>query len=687
MDDPEIDKLLKQASFDLERGEYQTARTLYQHCLELQPDVLVHYWNLGLAYLLQGDELDAQTIWMSPFLEESPEEFQRGMAELLRFLQVRGCQFLDRHQAALAETIYRQTLELDAENFESYFYLGTALSEQGKYNEAISCYQQAIDLHPQNVEPYQRVGEILEKLQCFDEAISYYSQAFAIAENDEIAYRIGLCYLHLQQFDSAIGYFERSIQLDPSFAPAYSELGYALFQRSQPNEAKKLWEKSLQIDSKFILAYLSFSVREANTTLNLVEQLLEKIKSEKLICDRHPNTEVEREINTSEINIVGDRTSIPEGFYETTRDWAISQGRSDCYQTIFANNVIKLKPPQTLDRSIHFSFRFGRSIQLPDSFVATISQGRYWLNSGQTRSATISSDNRLLGDLSPESPILEPGHPDKHPSQHSIFELEFLPSCCEIEGTIAILSGLSNDIYFHWMLDILPRFDLLKRSGINWDDIDYFLIDDRRNFQQESLHILDIPLSQVMSLSPGLQIRANQLIVPSFPGSIAWMPSWTCNFLKTLFLDEEGSQLSPPRDRLYIRRANANSRRILNENEVLELLDRFGFRSATLESMSVREQAELFANSSIVIAPHGSGLTNLVFCQPGTKVIEIFSPNYVYPCYWLVSNLVDLEYYYILGETMPGVYLQKLAYPDERHEDIVVEIEKLEKLIQWVLKS
>ncbi|MGB7058147.1 MAG: hypothetical protein WBD58_10625, partial [Geitlerinemataceae cyanobacterium] len=83
------------------------------------------------------------------------------------------------------------------------------------------------------------------------------------------------------------------------------------------------------------------------------------------------------------------------------------------------------------------------------------------------------------------------------------------------------------------------------------------------------------------------------------------------------------------------------------------------------------------------IAPHGSGLTNLAFCQPGTKVIEIFSPNYVYHCYWLVSNSIDLEYYYLLGETLPGFYLQKLVYPDERHEDIFVEIGKLRQILEF----
>ena len=69
--------------------------------------------------------------------------------------------------------------------------------------------------------------------------------------------------------------------------------------------------------------------------------------------------------------------------------------------------------------------------------------------------------------------------------------------------------------------------------------------------------------------------------------------------------------------------------------------------------MSVIEQALLFSQAKVVIAPHGAGLTNIVFCNPNTKIVEFFSPNYLHPGYWRLSNQVGLEYYCLLGEKQP----------------------------------
>jgi tetratricopeptide (TPR) repeat protein len=673
MENPDLNLILQQASYHLEAGEYQNSIVLYEQCIELQPNQISHYWYLGLAYLLQGYELEAQSIWVSPFIEKNPEDFEAGMSELLTFLHEKADRYLNTHQAEIAETIYWQALEIDDNNFEIYTNLGMALSEQGKYEEAISCWQKAIALKPNCLEAYKLQGEVLEKLKLFEEAIACYSKYLETEKNSEFLYHLGLCYLHLGRLEPAISYFQQAIQVQSDFAPAYSDLGYALLHEKNTDEAIASFEKALQIDSQFAQFYLqSYS----QNTLFL-EILLEKIQ--KQINVSIEEVEIHSIVNSKEGSV-----PTPQGFYETTRDWSVAtRSEKSNYISIFSDNKIILKLPRTLEKLIHFSFRFGNKIQLPDSFVAVIPDGRYWLNSSQTRSATISSDNRLLGDLSPESPILEPGHPDRHPSKHSILSLEKLPYCHQIDGTVAVLSGLLNDVYFHWMFDVLPRFELLNRSGIYLNEIDFFVIDDRTPFQQESLEILNIPKSKVLNISQITHLQATQLVVPSFPGSVAWMPPWTCEFLRTHFLTLENDISSDVNHRIYISRKNAKTRRILNEDEVIEFLEKLGFNIVTLESMSVLEQAALLANASVVIAPHGSGLTNLVFCQPGTKVIEILSPNYVYHCYWLVSNLVDLEYYYVLGEKLPGFYLQKLIYPDERHEDIFVDIKKLKQIIEF----
>jgi len=239
-----------------------------------------------------------------------------------------------------------------------------------------------------------------------------------------------------------------------------------------------------------------------------------------------------------------------------------------------------------------------------------------------------------------------------------------------------VLSGLMNHLYFHWMLDVLPRIELLRRSKIDFAEIDYFYIDDRLPFQQETLQILGIPTAKFLRSDRFLHFQARKLIAPSYPGSVAWMPKWTCEFLRNHFLGQATATTSSG-DRLYISRRSATNRRIVNEDVVIERLIQVGFQVVTFEQCSVIEQAVLMSTAKVVIAPHGGGLTNLVFCSPGTKVIELFSPNYVYPCYWFVSNLAGLEYYYLLGELPFGFHIHQQLYSDPRVEDIYIDLDKL----------
>lgn len=353
------------------------------------------------------------------------------------------------------------------------------------------------------------------------------------------------------------------------------------------------------------------------------------------------------------------------------------------YLNIYPKNQIYLTPPRTLDKTVHFAFRFGNQVEFPGAFVAILPDGRYWLAQSQAETAIITSDHKLLADVSPDFPVLSPGHPDKHPSRHSIFSLGKLPPVQSIDGTVAVLSGLLNDVYFHWMFDILPRIELLRRSGIEIACIDHFLINSRNllPFHLETLNILGIPETKIVKCNYP-HIKARRLVVPSFPGNIAWMPKWACDFLRSEFLNQTATNKYEKVERLYISRKNATNRRIINEDEVLSFLNQFGFKSVTLEAMSVAEQVSLMADAEVVLAPHGSGLTNILFCRAGTKVIEIFSPNYVYPCYWLVSNIVNLKYYYLIGENFAGFYFHKMLYPNPGSEDIFVNLDSLLKVMK-----
>ncbi|MFM6194129.1 MAG: glycosyltransferase family 61 protein, partial [Planktothrix sp.] len=91
-------------------------------------------------------------------------------------------------------------------------------------------------------------------------------------------------------------------------------------------------------------------------------------------------------------------------------------------------------------------------------------------------------------------------------------------------------------------------------------------------------------------------------------------------------------------------------------------LEPLNFESVVLESLTISEQAELMASASVVLAPHGAGLSNLVFCQPGTKVIELFAPTHIPPCYRIISNICELEHYYLIGELVENEALDDIKF-------------------------
>ena len=67
-------------------------------------------------------------------------------------------------------------------------------------------------------------------------------------------------------------------------------------------------------------------------------------------------------------------------------------------------------------------------------------------------------------------------------------------------------------------------------------------------------------------------------------------------------------------------------RKIINENEVVEFLEKNGFVSVILSELSFENQIELFMNANFVTGLHGAGYANIIFCSPNTKILEL-KPN------------------------------------------------------------
>jgi capsular polysaccharide biosynthesis protein len=272
----------------------------------------------------------------------------------------------------------------------------------------------------------------------------------------------------------------------------------------------------------------------------------------------------------------------------------------------------------------------------------------------------------------------------RHPARRAdpLPDVEFLP------GRVAVLSGLSGHVYYHWMVDCLPRWDVLRICGIDGETVDAVVVNSLRSpFQRETLERLGIPEGKVVESDRHPHLQADELIVPSFPGAFTWASSQAIAFLRHTFLPlSQNAQRNWPR-RIYISRTKAHHRRILNEPAVIEALAPFGIMPIELESLSLAEQIALFAQADIIVAPHGAGLTNLTFCKPGTRVLEIFSPTYVRHEYLVISQQVGLRHWFITGEGLDCTMIRQLMYQSPVTEDIWINITTLQMAMDALMED
>ena len=103
--------------------------------------------------------------------------------------------------------------------------------------------------------------------------------------------------------------------------------------------------------------------------------------------------------------------------------------------------------------------------------------------------------------------------------------------------------------------------------------------------------------------------------------------------------------------KLYIDRGKSKRRKIPEEERIIDWLKTQGFEVIDCGKMSVKDQAAAFAHAELIVAPHGGALTNLIFCRPGTKIIELLSSEYPNPCYRDLCCVAKLPYIGIIGNS------------------------------------
>ena len=225
----------------------------------------------------------------------------------------------------------------------------------------------------------------------------------------------------------------------------------------------------------------------------------------------------------------------------------------------------------------------------------------------------------------------------------------------KFSGTVLNLAqGASGHNYFHFIFDILPKIYLLN-SKIDLKKVDYFYVSDPKKWQIKIFGILGINKKKLLSSKEYKHILAEEIYAVDHPWynkgyvqkNCQKIPKWIVHKNRKLFLNN--NKKNNTNKKIFLDRSDSkyNHCQIKNLKDIKKLILEKKFKIYKPEILSFEQQINLFKDSSIIIGAHGAALSNIIFCKPGTKVIEIIPADHPNRKAERVSKILKLRYFRI----------------------------------------
>lgn len=279
------------------------------------------------------------------------------------------------------------------------------------------------------------------------------------------------------------------------------------------------------------------------------------------------------------------------------------------------------------------------------------------------------------GHVMLESTIFQQEYFLKLRQNHLVLK-SFMQRKQHVPGEVISLSNALEDNYFHWVMESLTRI-LLIQPKINLSKTTIVLNQSNLPFKEESLFFLfDIDSDNIIR-KPSKVAFSCSAVIPSFPHTRTVQTHMTdiTNPSIIRLLNKKVSDLSTklivgqPKY-FFLSRRQSNSRRVLNEEYLLQMISHPEIKVLETDAMSFIEQVSLFFNAKLVISTHGAGLTNIIFCKD-TRIVELFPQD---------RNVRDAFAFTQISAAL-NLHHHIISYRSaNEHQDLEVDAELVEKI-------
>lgn len=223
--------------------------------------------------------------------------------------------------------------------------------------------------------------------------------------------------------------------------------------------------------------------------------------------------------------------------------------------------------------------------------------------------------------------------------------------------------------YSHWLTEILPKLALLNEHP-EWGGWPVLVDSGVGTNHLESICAAYPSVTEFIRLPPYEHLFVHELINIS-PTSYCphefrdfnramkagfqfFFSGWALDSLRrSLRKYYQRYANSRPR-KLYLKRTplwTYNNRNIENIDEIEDLLDDRGVELLNVTGMTFEQQAKLFMNAEIIIAPTGAALANMIFAPAGCRIIVFASANADanYDYFYRIAYLLGHDLSFVIG--------------------------------------
>ena len=166
---------------------------------------------------------------------------------------------LKSNQFTKAKQFIENLLKSEKENITYIFYYGLILANERKYRDAINFFEKALAADKSHYDSNFNIAGCYQGLLIFDKAIEYYENCSKINTNKfEPYHQIGICYKQLRKYEDSISNLKKALKISVN-AKSFYILGNVYRENGQFEEAKRSFEKSIDINKEFTQSKLSLA--------------------------------------------------------------------------------------------------------------------------------------------------------------------------------------------------------------------------------------------------------------------------------------------------------------------------------------------------------------------------------------------------------------------------------------------